>query len=178
MGISSWNGQIKINPKEEYSEKISKHKDIFEDRSPTQEFYNRIDRIIENAPTPEEKAEIHRDKAEEHRKKAQKYQEKAERKQAKQTLRNKRSKLEEITEKISEVEEEGIKQQDEIEEDILEKYRNRDRFEGYSDEEIKEEVGFDRMVEKKLDKQPNLQELEENKQRLKQEISELENQLN
>lgn len=178
MSIGTWTGQIKINLKEEFSEKISEHSDIFEERSPTQEMYNRIDNIIENAPTPEEKAERHRDKAEEHRQKAEKWEEKVEVKQAKQNLREARKELRQVKDTISEIGDGGVKQREEIEEEILEKYRHREKFEGYSDDQIKEEVSFERMVKRKLDKQPDLEELEAKREKLKEKISELEDQLN
>lgn len=168
--IDVWRGQIRISLKKEYEQKLEENEEEFNDRSPTEVMYEAIDRIIENAPTPQERARKHRSKAEEHQEEAKKWERRAKKKNAKSEIRDKREKLGELENRIEVIEDRGLRTEKEIRKDI--EQERRERGHDLESEEVQESI--DRQVKKKLEKQPNLKQLKEERSDLKDQVSQLE----
>lgn len=184
MSIRTWKGQISISLNEEYEDKIDRHKEEFKERSPTQEIYDRIDKIIENAPTPEERAELHRKKMEEHKKEVKKWQKKAKKKEARKELRSKKDDLQSVKQKIKEIKESGEKTEEQIRKEsrneILQECEEKASKPNVdkSAEELLEMDRYQRKIEKRIDswkeEKRNIGRLQEKKQNLEADVQEYE----
>lgn len=182
MALRSWKGQISISLKEEYEDKIDRHKEKFREKSPTEELYNRIDEIIENAPTPEERAERLREEAEQKMEEAEKWEKRAGKKKARTELKEKKEELESVKKKLQQITEEGQKTEDEFKEEARSEIREekKNKLEtsptdkSIEDPEIQDRI--DRKVESRVEAwkedKNNKDKLKEKKQSLEEDIQE------
>lgn len=183
MTLRAWKGQISISLKEEYEEKIDRNKEEFREKSPTEELYNRIDRIIEESPTPREKAKKLRKESKDKKKEAKKWEKKANLRKTRKELRDKRQRLETVNKKIKELEKTGQKSEREMRKEIREKetQKMKDKLRtSPSDNSVEDKKDkIDRYVNAKIEswkeKQDNKEELKKEKVNLEEEIREYEN---
>ena len=171
MTLSAWKDQISISLKKEYQEKIDRNKEIFKNKSPTKQIYQRIDQIIENNRTFEEKAELHREKADKHEDKAEEFEAKAKRKNTNQKLRQKRDRKKELKEKLEKIKQNERKTEKEKRKELEKEYKEQMEERGY--DYSKEDV--ESFVNRKIEKWG---ENKESKQDIKNELEEVKDKIN
>lgn len=140
---------------------------------PTDFFEKALRREKKQSKSLSQKIEEKEEKLEGLYEELQELKDKQEEQEQEKKLRRKKDELRELQKEYKRVKRSGLTSREDAEEKVLSGYRNRVGYQDLSDEEIKEEIDFDRLVEKKLVDSEEISELAERISSLQSDIQEL-----
>lgn len=140
---------------------------------PTEFLETALRREKNQKPSLEERIEELDNQLQEKKQKKQRLIQKRRQRQKQDELERKKRKLQDLQKEVERISREGLTSRTEAEEQVLSKYRTRSRFEGMSDDEIQEEIEFERQVQNLMTDESRVQELVQEIQRLQDEVAEL-----
>lgn len=143
---------------------------------PTPFFEEALRREKKQKPSLDERIEeLDQDISEKKEKKKALLRKKKQRKK-KDELDKKKNKLRDLQAEVNRLSHEGLTTREEAEQKVLETYRNRSSYSDMTDEEIKQEIAFERQVNKKVTDNEQVKNLVEEVESLQEEIKELSDQ--